>query len=521
MEGCLPLMQVPVTPCDESCHSHSAVPLTAEAEVCGLLFCSYTFIILTYTVLGSGVGLWLSVGRMAVHSVSSRTNPPLYLIQTRACPSAPARLCSVCPGTTRCSRSLEEVEPVPHQHNFSGEGGPDRESRRSDRRASFSAGNMSYLRPRRCVLERGPDGYGFHLHGEKGKTGQFIRLVEPDTPAAAAGLKAGDRLAFVNGDSVEGESHSQVVARIRASGAGQLELIVVDQETLELLQRYGLKCQKEYVTEGIPVPSSGDSDAEQDEPAQGSANGSRRESSPEPLQENGSHRSSVSSKEEQTGPRPRLCHLKKGSGGYGFNLHSEKSRPGQFIRAVDEDSPAHRAGLRPSDKIVEPVTIETSSHPSLQAVQRPSRKRPSRTPTSARRTVVKRTWNQREVKAVEKHLMHFINSCRAPLPRARAEPEPSQEGDTSKTLSSLPTFSSPLSYLSSERKAKTSVSSESSTSSHKSGPSATATQEESVSDTLGFGLSVAQARERAHQKRTAKNAPKMDWNKRNQVFSNL
>ncbi|KAK7895259.1 hypothetical protein WMY93_020584 [Mugilogobius chulae] len=62
----------------------------------------------------------------------------------------------------------------------------------------------------------------------------------------------------------------------------------------------------------------------------------------------------------------------------------------------------------------QPVTIETSSHPSLQAVQRPSRKGPSRTPTSARQTVVKRTWNPREVKAVEKHLMHFINSCRVP-----------------------------------------------------------------------------------------------------------
>ncbi|KAK7881345.1 hypothetical protein WMY93_029754 [Mugilogobius chulae] len=45
----------------------------------------------------------------------------------------------------------------------------------------------------------------------------------------------------------------------------------------------------------------------------------------------------------------------------------------------------------------QPVTIETSNHPSLQAVQRPSRKGPSRTPTSARRTVVKRTWNQREL----------------------------------------------------------------------------------------------------------------------------
>lgn len=50
---------------------------------------------------------------------------------------------------------------------------------------------------------------------------------------------------------------------------------------------------------------------------------------------------------------PRLCHLKKGPNGYGFNLHSEKSRPGQFIRSVDPDSPASRAGLRPQDRLVE------------------------------------------------------------------------------------------------------------------------------------------------------------------------
>ncbi|XP_008936741.1 PREDICTED: Na(+)/H(+) exchange regulatory cofactor NHE-RF1-like, partial [Merops nubicus] len=51
--------------------------------------------------------------------------------------------------------------------------------------------------------------------------------------------------------------------------------------------------------------------------------------------------------------RPRLCHMKKGPNGYGFNLHSEKSRPGQFIRSVDPDSPASRAGLRPQDRLVE------------------------------------------------------------------------------------------------------------------------------------------------------------------------
>lgn len=57
--------------------------------------------------------------------------------------------------------------------------------------------------------------------------------------------------------------------------------------------------------------------------------------------------------------RPRLCIMKKGPNGYGFNLHSDKSKPGQFIRAVDPDSPAEASGLRAQDRIVEvtPFTV--------------------------------------------------------------------------------------------------------------------------------------------------------------------
>lgn len=214
---------------------------------------------------------------------------------------------------------------------------------------------MSDLRPRLCALEKGSGGYGFHLHGEKGKTGQFIRLVEPDTPASAAGLRAGDRLMFVNGENVEGESHQQVVAKIRVT-VGALELIVVDADTAELLNKLNLQCRKEFVTEGIPQPG-GDSDSDRGDAR---SNGTPREATPVP-RENGdasserSDRLSVSSstKEERGGLRPRLCHLNKGASGYGFNLHSEKSKPGQFIRAVDDDSPAQRAGLRPQDKIIQ------------------------------------------------------------------------------------------------------------------------------------------------------------------------
>lgn len=51
--------------------------------------------------------------------------------------------------------------------------------------------------------------------------------------------------------------------------------------------------------------------------------------------------------------RPRLCHLRKGPQGYGFNLHSDKSRPGQYIRSVDPGSPASHSGLRAQDRLIE------------------------------------------------------------------------------------------------------------------------------------------------------------------------
>lgn len=86
--------------------------------------------------------------------------------------------------------------------------------------------------PRLCCLEKGPDGYGFHLHGEKGKPGQFIRLVEAGSPAERSGLRAGDRLLEVDGTNVERESHQQVVERIRAA-AGAVRLLVVQPQPEE------------------------------------------------------------------------------------------------------------------------------------------------------------------------------------------------------------------------------------------------------------------------------------------------
>lgn len=68
----------------------------------------------------------------------------------------------------------------------------------------------SELRPRLCFLTKGEHGYGFHLHGERNKGGQFIRKVEPGSSADLAGLRPGDRVVEVNGENVENETHHQV-----------------------------------------------------------------------------------------------------------------------------------------------------------------------------------------------------------------------------------------------------------------------------------------------------------------------
>lgn len=53
--------------------------------------------------------------------------------------------------------------------------------------------------------------------------------IDPGLPADKAGMKAGDRLVAVAGESVEGLGHEETVSRIRAQGSC-VSLIVVDPE---------------------------------------------------------------------------------------------------------------------------------------------------------------------------------------------------------------------------------------------------------------------------------------------------
>lgn len=247
-------------------------------------------------------------------------------------------------------------------------------------------------KPRLCIMTKGDNGYGFHLHGEKGKSGQFIRKVEAGSPAEESGMRAGDRVVAVNGVNVEKETHHQVVQRIKAVNH-ETRLLVVDHETYESLRSLRLTATEEMAIVGTGAPPSSSSPPASPSPAPSST-----PSSPIKKRENGSvskqpvalssqvqkptRRSpSKAAKKEaitqleaqiqaQSQPRdpselaPRLCHLVRSDTGYGFNLHSERSRPGQYIRSLDPGSAADHAGLRPQDRLIEVngVNIEGMRH---------------------------------------------------------------------------------------------------------------------------------------------------------------
>ena len=87
-------------------------------------------------------------------------------------------------------------------------------------------------KPRVCHVKKWADfnGYGFNLHAEKGKAGQFIGKVDSDSPADLAGMKEGDRIVEVNGVNISNENHQQVVTRIKHD-PNATSMLLLDSET--------------------------------------------------------------------------------------------------------------------------------------------------------------------------------------------------------------------------------------------------------------------------------------------------
>ncbi|NXI40066.1 NHRF1 protein, partial [Galbula dea] len=336
---------------------------------------------------------------------------------------------------------------------------------------SSSAGPAARL----CRLERGPDGYGFHLHGEKGKPGQFIRLVEAGSPAERSGLRAGDRLLEVDGENVERESHQQVVERIRAA-AGAVSLLVVESAADEQLQKRGGQGSESPVGGGQAAPQPAEP------PAREPSGGGQREEL-----------------------RPRLCHMKKGPNGYGFNLHSDKTRPGQYVRAVDPDSPAEAAGLAPQDRIIEVngMCMEGKQHSDVVAA-------------------IKAGGDETRLLVVDVLTDEFFKKCKVVPSEVHLTgplPEPVANGDIGKENGGEPRSSSVSESPSSPM--LLAVSPDSSETQSEPDAQEGDKRHSAPGSLLDLNIPLAVAKERAHQKRTSKRAPQMDWSKKNELFSNL
>ncbi|XP_015192967.2 Na(+)/H(+) exchange regulatory cofactor NHE-RF4 isoform X2 [Lepisosteus oculatus] len=92
--------------------------------------------------------------------------------------------------------------------------------------------------PRICQLERGPKGFGFRLSCVQDEPGTCIGQVAAGGPGQRAGLRAGDVVVEVNGQSVAEEPLEEVARRMKEAGP-RLDVLVVDRRGYGALKQSG------------------------------------------------------------------------------------------------------------------------------------------------------------------------------------------------------------------------------------------------------------------------------------------
>ena len=94
--------------------------------------------------------------------------------------------------------------------------------------------------PRLIVIDRSADGFGFHMYTNKVLHGQYVKSVNPNSPAFHAGMLAGDHVVEVDGVNVESFTHQEVVQRIRSGTGKNKRILVIDQDTEKLFKAQGI-----------------------------------------------------------------------------------------------------------------------------------------------------------------------------------------------------------------------------------------------------------------------------------------
>ncbi|KAM6158614.1 Na(+)/H(+) exchange regulatory cofactor NHE-RF4 [Rhynchocyon petersi] len=196
---------------------------------------------------------------------------------------------------------LRDTAPLPLKFEFNPKMGIDNPVLSMAEDHDFSdSWNLKQLRF--CLLSKEEGkGFGFHLQQEPDRVGHVVCRVEPGTSAQLQGLQEGDRILGVNSDVVEHEDYTAVVRRIRASGPRVL---------LTVLARHVHNVTR----------------AQQDNSAHFCP----------PL---------------GPGVRPRLCHIVKDKGGFGFSLTHGKQSP--FWLVLSAGGAAERAGVPPGARLLE------------------------------------------------------------------------------------------------------------------------------------------------------------------------
>ncbi|XP_035786539.1 Na(+)/H(+) exchange regulatory cofactor NHE-RF2-like [Anopheles albimanus] len=141
------------------------------------------------------------------------------------------------------------------------------------------------------------DGYGFNLHAEKGRPGQYIGKVDDGSPAEGAGLRQGDRIIEVNGHNITTETHKKVVELIKAV-PNETRLLVIDPRADANDLKMALA--KASATTSTAAPNNNNNNNNN---TNGTSNGHQENGGKLHSKENGQKKDSIKAEAEEKSPK--------------------------------------------------------------------------------------------------------------------------------------------------------------------------------------------------------------------------
>uniref|UniRef100_A0A023EMT8 Putative sry n=1 Tax=Aedes albopictus TaxID=7160 RepID=A0A023EMT8_AEDAL len=225
-------------------------------------------------------------------------------------------------------------------------------SSKKDSQAAATNGTKYEARLCHVVKRADFDGYGFNLHAEKGRPGQYIGKVDDGSPAEAAGLRQGDRIIEVNGTNITTETHKKVVELIKGV-PNETKLLVIDPRADAAdLKAAIAKSKTDGVNGGVDVNDNSKQPAE-DEKSSKMTNGTKGDSMMMAMENNKPH--DVNGKEEMNNKRNSDMSANKATNGDASPKQQQK--PAVVTASVDhiiEDTKA--LSVSPSKVATTPMT---------------------------------------------------------------------------------------------------------------------------------------------------------------------